>query len=257
MHIQGFRLFGSQITGFQLAAASTTEAAVIRNAVVAHRVVVLRDQTSSDPDVVRFLAKLGDLMFTDGEVPVAGAPELNLVSTVGRTKPPRSVFHTDTSYVSRPPAFGALRAVVLPKAGGSTLFSDQIRAASALSARMCEWLRGRTLRHSVQDAAGVVREARHPLLRRQPGTGETALYLSTPERCSELSGVDAATSARIIEILYRRSIRVSNLYVHTWRPGDVVLWDNRTTMHRADHGSVSGDRILHRGLVMGEMPIGE
>ena len=86
-------------------------------------------------------------------------------------------------------------------------------------------------------------------------TGEVALFLSTPERCTALSGVDDVTSARAIAALYRHSIRPANLYRHDWRAGDVVLWDGRVTMHRADHDGVAGDRVLHRGMVLGEIPI--
>jgi taurine dioxygenase len=200
------------------------------------------------------LRALGELTFTAGETPVAGAPDLNLISNVGRSTPPRSVFHTDTSYVARPPAFTALRAVRLPRAGGTTLFSDQVRAAATLPARIRAALSGRTVRHGLA-ATGAEGSQRHPLFRRHPVTSEVALFLSTPERCTELSGVDRATSERAIDALYRHSIRPTRLYRHTWRAGDIVIWDDRLTMHRADHTDVDGDRVLHRGLVLGEVPI--
>lgn len=63
------------------------------------------------------------MTFTEGETPVAGFPDLNVISNVGRT-PPRSVFHVDTSYVRRPPAYTALRAVQIPAQGGETLFTS-------------------------------------------------------------------------------------------------------------------------------------
>lgn len=248
--------FGAEISGVQISAPSEALVDAVLTAVIHHRVVVLRDQNANDGDLVRFLGQLGDLTFTDGEMPVEGANELNLVSNVGRTTPPRSVFHTDTSYVSRPPAFSSLRAVVLPKMGGGTLFSDQVQVAKKLPRRISEWLTGRTLEHSVKGPDGSIRSARHPVLRRDPTTGDTALFLSAPERCFALSGVNERTSGRIVMILYRRSIRPSGLYRHDWRNGDIVVWDDRTTMHRADHDDVVGDRILHRGLVLGEVPVG-
>jgi taurine dioxygenase len=113
---------------------------------------------------------------------------------------------------------------------------------------------GRTVRHGLATASAG-NATRHPLFRRHPVTNEVALFLSTPERCSDLSGLEPARSARAIDALYRHSIRPANLYNHLWRPGDIVLWDDRLTMHRADHAGVSGDRVLHRGLVVGERPI--
>jgi len=245
-----------EIAGVDVAAAPPAAIADLGTLVSRHRVAVIRDQHVDDVAFVAFLRALGELTFTPGETPVAGAPDLNLISNVGRTSPPRSVFHTDTSYVPRPPAFTALRAVRLPRAGGTTLFSDQVRAAQSVPARFRAALSGRTVRHGLGMAGASTGDAqRHPLFRRHPVTGEVALFLSTPERCSELSGVDPVTSARAIAALYRHSIRPARLYRHSWRAGDILIWDDRVTMHRADHTDVDGDRVLHRGLVLGEVPI--
>lgn len=239
--------FGVEILGLDLGAPMpAARVDDLRERIARGRVAIVRNQTIDDAGLVRFLASLGELTFTPGEIPVAGVPDLNVVSNVGRTTPPRSVFHTDTSYVARPPSYTALRPVALPDAGGATLFSDQVAVASGLSPRARAWLAGRTVLHV---------EIRHPLFRRHPLTGEVALYLSTPERCTQLSGVDERTSARVIAALYHRSTRPSALYRHTWRAGDLVIWDNRVTMHRADHAAVAGDRVLHRGMVRGEFPI--
>jgi taurine dioxygenase len=247
--------FGVALEGCSIATLSSADIDETIELVARHRVAVFRDQVVDDRTFVGFLARLGELTFTEGETPVTGAPDLNLISNVGRTTPPRSVFHTDTSYVARPPAFTALRAVELPAAGGSTLFSDQVRAAERLPKRVRSALAGRTIRHGPTGVAGTGGATRHPLFRRHPITNEVALYLSTPERCTALSGMDDARSARAVAALYRHSIRPNGLYRHAWRDGDIVVWDDRVTMHRADHDDVCGDRILHRGMVLGEVPI--
>ena len=255
MRTQAFEPFGVAIDGLQLSSATPARAHDLIELVARHRVAVFRAQDAGDAAFVRFLRMLGDLTFTAGETPVEGAPDLNVVSNVGRVTPPRSVFHTDTSYVNRPPAFTAMRAVRLPREGGSTVFSDQVRAAERLPRRFRDALAGRTVRHGLAGAEGTGAAARHPLLRRHPITHQIALFLSTPERCTALSGADDVMSARAIAALYRHSIRPAGLYRHTWRAGDIVLWDDRLTMHRADHDGVLGDRVLHRGMVLGEVPI--
>jgi taurine dioxygenase len=265
MQTRFLKPFGVEISGIQLAGAGAGAGASagagaarvdeIVDLVARHRVAVFRQQTSSDTELVAFLKLIGDLTFTAGEVPVSQATDLNIVSNIGRTTPPRSVFHSDTSYVAAPPSLGILKAVVLPRIGGSTLFSNQVAAAARLPDRVIDWLKGRTIEHSAPGPGETILSARHPVLRRHPLTGETALFLSTPARCKSLSGVSEAVSRRVISILYRRSLQPSSLYSHDWRDGDIVCWDNRTTMHRADHGSVSGDRVLHRGLVTGEIPL--
>jgi taurine dioxygenase len=253
MRTQALAPFGVAITGFAIATASARDAEPLLELIARGRVAVFRDQEIDDAAFLRFLRLFGALTFTDGETPVDGAPSLNVVSNVGRTTPPRSVFHTDTSYVARPPALTALHPVLLPRAGGSTVFSDQVRAAATLSDRVRRALDGRTVLHGATGVAGGA--TRHPLFRRHPRTGEIALYLSTPERCTAMSGVDDATSARAIAALYRHSIRETQLYRHEWRAGDVLVWDDRLTMHRADHTDVVGDRVLHRGMVGGEIPV--
>ena len=248
MQVRALAPFGAELTGFDAGVSGDT----LRDLAARHRVLVLRGHGWGNDRFIAMLEAMGELTFTTGEQPVDGAERLNLVTNVGRTRTPRSVFHTDTSYVPAPPAYTALRAVEVPRAGGATLFSDQAAVAAGLPARVRRALEGRTLLHSYTRPDGVTQEHRHPVLCRHPISGETTLYLSTPERCSALSGVDAKASKRIVKLLYRRSTRPGGLYRHRWQPGDIVLWDDRLTMHKADHSAVDGDRTLHRGLVAGE-----
>jgi taurine dioxygenase len=247
--------FGMAVSDLDISNIAPPLFAELAELVAASRVVVFRHQTLNDAAFIRFLKGFGALTFTEGETPVEGAPDLNVVTNVGRLTPARSVFHTDTSYVPQPPAFTALRPVLLPSSGGDTLFSDQVGAAQRLPEKVRQFLAGRTLLHQATGLDGVNQSTRQPLFRRHPITGETSLYLSTPKRCSELSGVDAATSQRIIAALYWHSTRSARVYRHHWKVGDVLIWDNRVSMHKADHDKLSQDRVLHRGMVGGEVPL--
>ena len=255
MIIKPLHPFGAEVTALDLANVSAAQFEQLAHLVATARVVVFRRQAIDDAAFVRFLGGFGPLTFTQGETPVAHAPDLNVVSNVGRLTPPRSVFHTDTSYVPCPPSLSALRPVLLPTQGGLTLFSDQVAAAAGLPQRTRDALKGRSGLHQTTGPDGQPQGTRQPLLRRHPLTGDVALYLSTPQRCTDVSDMAAATSARVIAALYRRSIRPARLYRHAWQPGDILMWDNRVSMHRADHGGVIGDRVLHRGLVQGEAPV--
>ena len=262
--------FGLEVSGLDITTLSGPSFDSIARLIAGARVVVFREQVLDDLAFVRFLKGLGQLTFTVGEIPVEHAADLNVVSNRGRLSPPRSVFHTDTSYVVCPPSFTALRPVVLPASGGDTIFSDQVGAAASLPQNIRRYLDGRTVLHGVSGLEGRIEgesegksegksegqsaTTRQPLFRRHALTGEVSLFLSTPQRCTGLSGVDAPTSERIIAALYRYSTRASKLYRHQWKAGDVLIWDNRVTMHKADHGNVTEDRVLHRGMVMGETP---
>ena len=231
----------------------------VKTAIARQGFMVFREQRITDKAFAAFLSKLGQLTFTIGEKPVAGAPMLNLVTNVGRDRPPKSVFHTDTSYIAKPPAFTALRIIKVPSSGGETLFCNQYRAYETLP----KWVKERFSRAKVLHlVSGLTLDESqetqcwHPLFRKHPISGRMALYLSTPERCQAISGVNAEEGQRIIRLLYKHSIRKKRLYRHRWQAGDVVVWDNRCTMHRADHSQAVGDRVLHRGLVAGERSIG-
>ena len=218
-----------------------------------HGVVVVPGQDVDDAGFLAFLERFGDMVFTEGETPLEGYPDLNVISNVGRTTPPRSSFHVDTSYVSAPPAYTALRAVTIPERGGQTLFTNQYRAYDTLPAEVRERLAGRTVTHVVTgvDPGEQETSAQHPLFRVHPVSGRTALYLSTPQRCTAVSGMDAEESAATVAMLLEHATAPENTVRHTWAPGDVVMWDNGCVMHKADHDGVVGDRVMHRGMVTG------
>jgi len=258
MHCRPLDPFGCEVTDVDLRTISDNDLDQLLHQTADHGVSVVRDQSLGDGQLVTFLERFAPMTFTAGEDSVPDHPQLNEVSNLGRTRPPRSVFHSDTSYVSHPPSFTALIPLRLPERGGETLFSNQYRAYDRLSRQFTDSLAGATVLHR---ATGVSlgdadqRATRHPLFRRHPVTGRTALYLSTPERCVELSGHADAASAATIKQLFEHSIEDPHLYRHQWRPGDLLMWDNRCTMHRADHSGVVGDRVFHRGMVSGESPL--
>lgn len=245
---------GVELTDLDLAGAGPDLVEHLRDLLGRHGVVVVPRQDIDDAQFLAFLRAFGELAFTAGEQPLPGYPDLNLISNKGRTTPPRSTFHVDTSYVSAPPAYTALRTVQIPAAGGETLFTNQYRAFDMLSDDVRDRLAGRTVRHVV---TGVdlgpddESEAEHPVFRPHPRTGRTALYLSTPQRCVAVSGMDEGESRATVQMLFEHSTREDNTLRHAWAPGDVVMWDNGCVMHKADHSGVVGDRVMHRGMVAG------
>ena len=262
MNFRALSPFGVEADGIDITDLRDPEIANPTEVLATNGFVVFRKQSASDADFVTFLARLGSLTFTIGEIPVSHQPDLNIVSNIGRTRPPRSVFHTDTSYVAQPPAFTGLRAVSVPTPdGGTFFFSDQYRAYDTLPSSVKQQLATAQVLHLVSGltlAADVESQCWHPLFRRHPISGRLALFLSTPERCQEISGIAPTAVGRIIRLLYQHSIRHHRLYRHQWQPDDILVWDNRCTLHRADEAQFSGDwatsplrdRVLHRGLVL-------
>ena len=259
--------FGIAVSGLDLAQATAVEIKQLKQWLGQHGVAVLKgvftpfaaaDQTARDAAFVKFLAQLGPLTFTEGETPVAHQPMLNCVSNMGRSTPPKSVFHTDTSYVVDPPAYTALRAVCLPQQGGDTVFSDQVLAYASLPAAVKQRLADVQVLHQVSglsaeqlaSAAPESLQNWHPLFKVHPISGRTAIFLSTPQRCRAMTGFSDEHAQRILKLLYRHSIRPYRTKHHRWQADDLLIWDNRCTMHRGDHATVVGDRVFHRGMVM-------
>ena len=248
---------GVQVTDVSLHELDPDAVAELRDLLADHGVIHFPGQAIDDTAFVAFLRAFGELVFTKGEKPVPGFPDLNVISNVGRATPPRSTFHVDTSYVRRPPAYTALRAVEIPGRGGETLFSNQYRAFDTLPADVRTTLEGRSIRHVVTGVDPAALDdtdetaAEHPVFRQHPLSGRTALYLSTPKRCAAVSGMAAAQAEDVIAFLYAHSTRDDNVYRHAWAPGDVVMWDNGCVLHRGDHADVVGDRVMHRGMSAG------
>ncbi len=245
---------GVRVTGVQLADEPTALVPVLRELLGEHGVAVLPAQVLDDTAFLAFLRGFGPLAFTAGETPLTGFPDLNVISNVGRwgtESPPKSSFHVDTSYVSSPPAYTALRAVTVPAHGGATQFTNQYAAAATLSDELRSRVEGRTITHvvtGVDDTEGET-EAAHPILRAHPVTGRESLYLTAPARCASVSGLEQDEADELVALLFAHSVRPDNTYVHRWAPEDLVIWDNACVLHRADHEGVVGDRVMHRGMV--------
>ncbi|MEM6430117.1 MAG: TauD/TfdA family dioxygenase [Deinococcota bacterium] len=250
---------GTRIDGIDLATLSADDVQDIKALLAEHGAVIFPKQTLDDSAFVTFLRGFGEIAFTEGETSVEGFDNLlNIVSNVGRTRPPRSVFHVDTSYVRCPPAYTALRAVEIPSQGGETLFTNQYRAYETLSEDLRERLAGKLIRHVVSGLnldSDAETEARHPVFRKHPISGKTALFLSTPERCVGISDIPDDEAREIITHLFDHSTQEDNITRHAWAAGDVVMWDNACVLHRGDHSRVVGDRVMHRGMVAGDVPV--
>lgn len=254
MLLQTTEPLGARIDGIDLRTLDDGEVTELETLLAERGVVVISHQTLDDGEFTHFLTRFGPLFFTAGETPVPGHPDLNVISNVGRTTPPRSTFHVDTSYIATPPAYTALRAVSIPSQGGQTLFTNQYRALETMDEDLRQDLSDRTMTHvasGVELSEDDEDHATHPLLRRHPVSGRLSLYLTTPARCSSVSGMDDAEAKDLVARLYAHSTAPENTYRHAWAEGDVVMWDNGCVLHCADHSGVVGDRVMHRGMSTG------
>lgn len=243
----------------------------IRHAFHAHLVLFFREQRLSPERLVAFARHFGEIGYYPFVEGMSGHPEVvEVVKKEDEKINFGGLWHTDTSYLERPPLGSVLYAVEVPAVGGDTLFANMYMAYEALSPgmqRLLEGLRGinsaekpdaavtRTHRmaEKPRDARDIVTTAAHPLVRTHPVTGRKALYCSAAHTIS-IEGMSEAESRPILEYLYRVQQREEFACRFHWERGSVALWDNRCAQHNALNDYHGYRRVMHRVTLEGEVP---
>ena len=244
-----------------------------------HLVLWFRDQVLSPAQLATFGARFGELDMVPGwrEYHAEGEPMVLVISNVeedgrsiGVLGYGESVWHTDMSYLETPPKASALYALEVPETGGNTSFINMYAALAALPQDLRSAVEGRLLNHdSSYDSTGSLRPgasdvvdvsrapgARHPIIRRHPDTARPALYLGRRQN-AYIVGLDVADSDAALDRVWANVCRPELVWEHSWRPGDLLLWDNRCTMHRRDPFDPADRRVMHRAQIKGDRPEGD
>jgi taurine dioxygenase len=241
-----------------------------------HSVLLFRDQALHDRELIAFSRRLGDLDWAPiqetGRRFVDGLPEIYIVSNVlvngepiGSLGDGEAVWHTDMSYLEVPPKASMLYSLEVPPTGGNTSFCTMYGIYEALPAKLKDRIAGLKIKHDgTYNSGGYVRQgvaptddpltspgAVHPLVCTHPATGRRMLYLGR-RRNAYLLGLELAQSEALLDELWGFVDRPQFAWAHVWRVGDLVLWDNRCTMHRRDAFDPGSRRIMHRTQVKGE-----
>lgn len=170
-------------------------------------------------------------------------------------------WHTDKPYYRTPPALTTLYAAELPPEGGDTEFANTALAYDALPEAttrrisglrvVFQWEHGQRPGYYANDLPPVD----HPLVRTHPETGRRALYLG--HHATGVVGMPQTEGAALLEELLAHATQPRFTYAHRWRPGDLVMWDNRCLLHRAvaNYEMTKYRRIMHRNVVKGTAPV--
>ena len=270
---------GAVIEGVDLSRPLDDETfAAVHAAWIEHGVVVFRGQTLTDAEFVAFSSRFGKLdhapIMENGQTMVEGVPELYVISNIVRDGKPigslgagEASWHTDMSYEERPPKASALYALEIPPEGGDTCFLNMYAALEALPAEMRRRLEAASVRHdSSVNSGGSLRAgfdevvdvseapgASHPAVPVHPESGRPVLYLGRRLN-SYVEGMKVSESEALLDELWSHVEQERFTYRHRWQVGDLVLWDNRCTMHRRDPFDAATRRRLHRTQIQGERP---
>ena len=262
---------GAEAVGVDAGAADEATFQAVRKAwLAADGVLVLRDQTLDPDQHVAFSRRFGPLeTHVLATYLLPGYPEIYRVSNkteggkpIGRARA-GTYWHSDLSYMRKPAMLSLLYAIEIPPIGGDTMFCNMYAAYDALSATMKSMLEGLSAVHDLAYAArGVFANERpavdrapaaeHPIVRTHPETGRKALFVN-PGFTSHVVGLAPAESAALLGFLVQHTTQPEFIYRHRWRLRDLVMWDNRCTMHYAiaDYDGV-GERYMHRTTVIGD-----
>lgn len=191
---------------------------------------------------------------------IGGFPEVQAVTKIPKATASTEAWHYDGPYGRVPAKISILSAITVPH-GGDTMWCNQHEAYDRLSPtmkRMIEGLRvkfvGLRLGRMLGVDAANLPWAVHPLVRTHPETGRKALYVGHRETAHEIEGMTPEESRPLLDFLYQHSTTPDNVYRHMWQRGDIVMWDNRCTMHYAVHDYGEQHRLLHRVTLEGEVP---
>lgn len=271
---------GADVAGVDLTQTlNETEQEVVKQAWADHLVLRFRGQAKLGiEDLVRFSRCFGEL----DKAPPASTqlgddfkwlhPEITVISNVMSNGKPvgdlgssEAVWHSDMTYNPKPPMGSALYAVEIPPAGGNTQFVNMYQAYDTLDAGLKERIAAlRCVHDASRNSAGGLRKgyvdntdpretvgATHPLVRVHPVTGKKCLFLGR-RRKAYVVGLEIEESETLLNELWAHATQDKFVWTQVWQLGDLVLWDNRCTMHRRDSFDPQTRRLLYRTQITGE-----
>jgi taurine dioxygenase len=235
-----------------------------------HLVILLRDQALDEDTQVRFAETFGPpAKITSGRTFSTKHPSVMLISNIREDGKPIGAlpdgemhFHTDQCHQEIPAKATVLYAIEIPTKGGNTLFANAYLAYEALPESIKHRIAGRralnaydkdsTLRTANYDDAGS--SCWHPVVRTHPETGRKALYINRL-MTREIEGLPRTDGEALLRKLFDHQEQRKFVYEHVWRPGDVLMWDNRCTLHARTDFSAGERRLLRRVTIRGEKPV--
>lgn len=271
----------ADIEGFDFDNYTADDIAQVRHYWLQYGVLRFKNTTMTDEQQVAFSRHFGEFVIHPKQLQEGGHPthkEILVISNAMTDGKPsgamgnsEATWHTDTWFYERPPAGAILRAVAVPATGGDTYFLSTYLAYDTLTDALKRAVDGRQIFfQNVYDKTGKLRLGKatpssrdfrewsgivHPLVRRHGETGRKALYLGGTSEGAWIVGMPLDESEALLAELWDHTTNSSQVFVQQWNVGDIMMWDNRCTMHRRDGFDPATIRIMHRTTTSGERPI--
>jgi taurine dioxygenase len=235
-------------------------------------IILLRDQKLTEEDQVRFAERFGPLSTIHTKQFMRNHPAVMLISNIredgkqiGALPDGEMHFHSDQCHQERPATGSLLYAIEIPSKGGDTLFANCYKAYETLPESVKKRIEGRKAINAYDyDSAATKRGGdvssssapsyAHPVVRTHPATGRKALYVNRL-MTRRIEGLPQEESDELLSLLFDHVERPEFIYAHVWRPGDILMWDNRCTLHARTDFSAEERRLLRRVTIKGEKPV--
>jgi taurine dioxygenase len=241
----------------------------IRDAWHSHCVILIRDQSLDEEAQVRFAQRFGDLgkvLHThNGRSSLPGVMYISNIrengKLIGALPDGEMYFHSDQCYIEHPSVGTMLYAMEVPSRGGDTIFANMFAAYDELPEDLKRRIDGRSALnvYDYENAATVrgsepkdgVPSWAHPMVKVHPASGRKALYFNRL-MTHHIVGMERAESEALLSRLFDHQEQERFLYRHVWRPGDLIMWDNRSTLHARSDFDASERRLMRRTVVVRE-----
>jgi taurine dioxygenase len=263
---------GAEIIGIDLRDDLSEETfSRIRDAWHEHCVILLRGQRLDEETQVAFGARFGELGKVhnnhNGRSRLPGVMYISNVredgKLIGALPDGEMFFHSDQCYVERPGMATMLYAMEVPRRGGNTLFANMYTAYETLPERIKSRIEGRlalnvydydnnATQRGSEPREGVPSYA-HPMVRVHPATGRKALYVNRL-MTHHILDIPRDESEALLAEIFDHQERPEFIYEHVWTPGDVLLWDNRCSLHARSNFDASERRMMRRVAILGDKP---
>lgn len=227
--------------------------AAVRDAFLEYAVLVFPGQQLTSEQQTAFARRFGELYIYPHAPGITEDKEvlgINLPDGIRKGR-----WHSDATFEAVPPAISILAAQELPSRGGETAFANQYVAYEQLSDGMKAMITGLEAVHDASSHGRPDEQAVHPVVRTHPDTGRQALFVNH-EFTRRLAHMTRLESAGLLDYLTTHAHQPEFCYVHRWREGDVVMWDNRAAQHYPVMNRPQGEvRRMWRVTVAGTQPV--
>jgi taurine dioxygenase len=273
---------GADVEGAELGDLADDGFRALRKGLQDHLVLRFRGSAIYDRSFIGLARRFGAIEPPEGhtrtaEMTVPGFPEMSIISNLiedgvarGEAGDGELRWHTDHGFMERPVALSMLLARALPSARGDTSFANMYRAYEELPADLKARIAGLKVKHQASHTSTGQRRpgyldlasddprelpgALHPIVRTHPETGRKGLYLGR-RFGAYIPPLPLAESEALLDALWHHATRTHLTWTQRWRVGDLIVWDNRCTLHRREGFAGHGLRRLHRLMTKGERPV--